>query len=69
MKIANWQLKKKNERKETEKNDLFFKKKSQLSNFEDKIDDLLNIFKFLEQFIIDNSFMKLTQFGKTGSMR
>ena len=29
----------------------------------------LNLFEFLEQLIIDNFFLKLTQFEKTGSIR
>ena len=45
----------------------YFLKTSQPSNFEEK-KMALNLFEFLEQFIIDNFFIILTQFWKTGSI-
>ena len=47
----------------------FFLTKLQPSNFKEKKEMALNVFEFLEQFMIDTFLMTLTQIEKTGSIR
>ena len=50
------------------KNGLVFFKNIQLLNFEEKNKMALNLFEFVEQFMMDIFLLKSTQFVKTGSI-
>ena len=62
-------MEKSNERKETEKKTDFFLDKTSAFQFQRKKEMALNVFEFLEQFMIDTFLMTLTQIEKTGSIR
>ena len=61
-------MKKSNERSNEKSNDLFFREPSTFELRRKKI-DALKLFEFVEQFMMDTFFIKLTQFEKTGSIR
>ena len=64
--LAKWQLEKSNEHKKTKKKtDSFF---SKFSTFEVRIKNkmALKLFEFVEYFMMDIFFVKITQFEKTG---